>query len=312
MRAHGVWLIGGLLGACQPVLPDDGPKDDSGDTDEPPDSDSDSDDGPALPCALPETEPNDEVAQTQTLPMEVRACGDFGVESDSDRWRFELAESGWLALDGVAQGIGSPADVAVILNEPDAGVTLTSVRWMDRPDVRLRVPMEAGRYDVIVRQAVGAGIARGGGPDWRYELRASTIKPPLEHELTEDPTVEAPAVQTLTDAPTPPAGLTLFGNFSAPGDTDTYAVDVPEGRHRLRLTTLAHALGAPSDVALRVVDEDDAVVALVTHGELGWEPDAWADLHFADATRLRVEVIEEGGEGGAGWWYGVRVNLEVE
>ncbi len=312
MRTPWVWLFGGWLGACQPVLPEDQPKDDSGDSDEPPLPDSDSDDGPVLPCALPETEPNDEVAQTQTLPMEVRACGDFSVESDSDRWRFELVESGWLALDGVAQGIGSPADVAVILNEPDAGVTLTAARWMEGTDVHLRVPMAAGRYDVIVRQAVGAGIARGGGPDWRYELRASTIKPPLEHELTEDPTVVSPAVQVLADAATPPAGLTLFGSFSERGDTDTYAVDVPAGRHRLRLTTLAHALGAPSDVALRVVDEDDAVVALVTHGELGWEPDAWADLHFAEATRLRVEVIEERGEGGAGWWYGLRVNLEEE
>lgn len=308
------WLGIVALGACLPEGPKDEPVDDTGDSDEPPltDTDTDGDTDVEAPCPLPEVEPNDTPEAAQALPTEVRACGSFQSEADPDRWRFVTTELAWLAVDVAAHAIGSHADVVLLLESDDADLAMAIGGWMDQPDVRLRVPVRAGTFDAVVRQAVGAGVQRGSGPDWFYELRASTTKPPVEHEVAEDPTVAEGEVQAWVDGPTGPTGLTVLGGFGVAGDTDGYAVTVPEGRHRVRLEVVAHAVGSPSDVALRVTDADGALVQLATVGSLGWEPDAATELHTTEAVAWRVEVIEEHGRGGAGWWYALRAVVEAE
>lgn len=312
MRPWSLLLL--VLTGCAPELPKDEPDQDSGDSDEPPlpETDDPVDTAPEPPCARPEVEPNDTPADAEELPTEVVACGAFQVEADADRWRFVLAEPAWLALDVRAQAIGSPADVSLLLDGPEAGLAMAVGSWMDRPDVHLLLPVPAGTYDAVVRQAIGGDVVRGSGPDWTYELRASTTKPPFEAEVAEDPTLPQGQAQPFVGEPTGPEGLTVLGRFDAEGDTDHYTLAVPEGRHVVRLTTRAHALGSPANVALRVKDPEGATVALGVNGWLGWEPDAVLELHTDAAVSWTVEVLEEGGHGGPGWWYAVQAAVEVE
>lgn len=298
----GLLLLAGVLGCRPRVSPIDPP--DPVETEEPPVDDTapTGDTAPLPPCAVPESEPNDQPADADTLPMEHRGCGTFGGALDADQWRFEPPEAAWLAIDLEAWSLGSEADVVLTLSGEGVPEPFAMFDWLDRPDVRLRFPVEPTALVASVRQEFGDDRQPGQGEAYFYELRASIVKPPMAWNRVEEANETEATAQVVAD------GDVLFARLTE-GDADWYRVDVPPGAHTVTVAVVGMAEGSPGDFALRRTDGRGGGLGIVSTGPVGWSPDPTWEYRAPDAGSLWFEVIEEDARQGAPFWYILDVDV---
>lgn len=307
-----------LLGTagCQGcgALPIDGP-DDPTLTETAEHSDSEvmesADTAPEPPCEIPEIEPNNSAEEANILPLERWGCGEFDRTIDADFWEFDLAETGWMAVRVDAWRLGSRADVSLTITSEEADVFFNMYAFQDTPDVRVAFPSPAAHFDALIRQTVGGGTA-GEGERYFYEVRASSVKPPLVWDTIEADNDSRESPQNIVTGITDPGDpLTVFGQMEAPGDEDWYEIIVPPGRHTVTLDIEAHDFGSVGDFALeRYKEGNTAPSDRKRAGLLGIEQDAYMTYDTYEAERILVKVIEEDTQTGRPYWYVLSVTVE--
>src|SRR5688572_3843454 len=113
-----VFLV--LLGGCngcllKPPYPNNpDPRVDTSDLEDSGDEDSSSGDSTLSPlCDLQETEPNNSVDATESIPMEQWICGDFSAYLDLDWFDITPNQAGWMKIQVEAALRGSSANPQV-------------------------------------------------------------------------------------------------------------------------------------------------------------------------------------------------------
>lgn len=306
------WLTPLLLGiagckGCHDLdLPDDPPPTET--TDPPADSFADTtpDTDPEPPCEVPEVEPNDSFATAGVLPMEKTGCGTFLSSFDADFWDFSLDERGWVAVDVDGFLIGSEARVSLTLSS-DAGVRAGVLAWNGYPEAHLKFPSDPDHFQAIVRQSVGESGQTGEGPDYFYEVRASSTKAPVVWNATEsaNETVGAPQ-RLLTGA----GDARLFGGIADDADQDWYEVVLPATRYRLEAEVIAHSEGSAGDFAIELW-RSGRKIGTWTSGRIGIEPDPWLQHDSLAPETLQLRVVEEDADAGAPLWYLLVLHVEA-
>jgi hypothetical protein len=259
---------------------------------------------------VPEVEPNDGPDQAQALATETWACGVFDDENDADFWTFTLPEDGWLAVDAPGASLGSDAYVSVTLASDDLDVAFGIASSGELPEVHVVFPSTRSTWVATVRQTVGFGAVRGGGPDFFYELRASSTKAPIDWDVEEGSNDAQGAAQRLVTATDADVTTRVLGDLDDAADQDWYEVEVPGPGWAVTFDVDAAAEGSAADVALQVIDEAGA-----SHGikkdvdEVS--PDPFFTRLSTAAGVMRVRVSEESGASGPPTWYRLTVTAEA-
>jgi hypothetical protein len=263
---------------------------------------------PEPPCEQPEVEPNNSFDDANELAMEAQACGEFQTAVDADFWTFTLTEEAWLGIEVDAFGLGSEAVVSVAISSSETGVAAGINHHQGEPDVYVHFPSPPGTYDVLVRQTVGAFGGQGEGPDYFYELLATSSKPPMSWDLDEtaNETRETAMLLLSAAAPTP---LRVFADVDGLGDQDWYRVNVPAGRHRMVIDVQAHEFGSMGNFMIERYRADGQLVQRLTAGEVGWEPDPWMEVRTIAAETHYLRIVEEEGGHGRPMWYVLELTL---
>lgn len=309
------WWVTLCLAGCQgcgepgfPGDPTDTPDPVEDDTDEAEETDVPPDSEPEPPCAVPEQEPNNSAAAANVLPLEQVACGDFVDAYDGDFWAFQVRDAGWLSVDVTGLLLGSDAKLSLTLSS-DNGVRVGALDSQGLPEAHLKLPVQPGAFQALVRQAVGEEGGQGAGPDYFYELRASSTKPPVSWDLTEGSNDARTAAQRLL-----PGGAgkqSVFGTIEGPADQDWYEVRIPAARYRLTADVIAHAEGSGGDFALQVW-QGGVLVQIATVGPVGWEKDPHLVWQSLQGETLQLRVVEEGSDSGIPYWYVLSLELVEE
>jgi hypothetical protein len=296
-----------LASSCAPGLPGDGGDDSAPSTDDGGGVDSDVPDvdSDEPPCDAPEVEPNDAPEARQLLPLEAQGCGSFQTELDGDGWSFDVPEPAWIDVDVRAARLGSSADVQLLLASDDGAVRAFSSHLDDSSDAWARFEAPAGRYHVLVRQAVGADgavLPPGAGPDYFYAWRPSVTKPPGAWDVESD--AGAPL-----DVPVGGSRVG-FGRLPEDDSRATWTVAVPAGAHRLTLDVRARALGAVGDLSLRA-SVAGVQVGAAERGRTRDESDPFLSIPVDGPAEVAVAVYDAARTGGAAHWYLLTASLEA-
>ncbi len=264
---------------------------------------------PAPPCAVPEQEPNDSVAEANALPLELKGCGVFAAPGDFDVFATEVDEEGWLAVGAVAKRIGSFADVQMVLTPP-TGSAAIRVDDEGTTDASLLFPSTVGTWTIQLAEQ-----NFNGGDNYFYEVIASIAKAPVEWTASE---VE-PNDDLATAMPVAP-GDAVFGDMGGNLDGDWFRIDVPPGKHELVVDVTAYAEGSAGDFVLYLSDAGGNLLPMgcnpsttcATRGDpvdpalhdpvLSWTSDG--------NEQLFVKIAEEGFQWGRHTWYVIAFSLE--
>ncbi|MEZ4318081.1 MAG: hypothetical protein R3F61_11275 [Myxococcota bacterium] len=283
------------------------PDTDADDTSRPRDT-APEDTGPEPPCALPESEPNNSGPEADLLPLEIEACGQFRAPGDSDFWSVELTEESWLGIRVDARENGSFANPAVVLSATD-GLAVLRSDGSETADVHLLFPTVARDFTLLVLEENQQGDV---GQRYFYDVIATVQKAPREWTRVElEPNdARADAVPVLD-------GDAVFGVIEDNDDGDYYRIDVPVGRHTLRVSVDAFDMGSPADTVLYLQNAagmspicPTSAGCVFARGEVGFERDPSFEFTSEGDETLYVRVLPETGLGSPVHWYVLDVALE--
>jgi len=253
--------------------------------------------GPPPRCALHEEEPNASFDEALFLPMEQRGCGSFQEAVDSDAWWIDVENDGdWLRVELWAYGIGSKAWPALQLVAEDGSVSWLRDASSFAPDPVVYLPLDAGRYQLVVRPVLGDGVSVS-GDDAFYELRASVAKMP-----------GPPDVVVTGEVNVLPPGKTGFGSFTTGTTVQRWRLFAPEDGV-LTVDVQAWEEGAYSDVDLfvTVLGEEGA---WVRGGRSQVQPDPWFREALSQGASVEVEVHAKGAPLTGASWYVLSTSWE--
>lgn len=288
-------LIAGCRGCdgCGADLPDTSDTDDTEDTD----TDTDTE---AARCEVPEAEPNDAFAQATPIALEEEGCGDISRPFDLDNWTFTTDMPMWLGVYVEAAGVGSFADVAVVLDDGEGGVTEARDSQASE-DVALVIPVEAGTWNLLVTDQQTLGGEQG----YYYDLLVTEDKEPVEWTAE-----EAESNDDLVDAHVLADEDRVFGTIAPRFDDDWYRVDVPTGPHTVTVWIEAYAWGSPANLVMELYGDAGALQDTVWDGENGWEKDPWASFDSDGDESWTFRLEEQDDRGGSTYWYVLGVDVK--
>jgi hypothetical protein len=240
--------------SCAPNLPLDDNKDDNQDNQNSDSGQSDSGDtavdtSPPPACPVMEEEPNGDYDNAQIVLMEKWICGTFDEASESaadlDVYSFTTTEEGWVKTWVRGEELGSSADLMLTLKI--GSETAISTFSPGTTDPSLVLPLKAG---VTVFAAIQDQF-NDFGDNLFYEALFTTIKPPVEYNMTEDEILDSSISNDgLSSAQEVESEDRVFGTISNNFDRDWYFIDLPPGEQTLQLTVEAHYYGSPIDLVI--------------------------------------------------------------
>lgn len=312
-----------LLSACNPsacieVTPID-PSQDGGATDDtgpPPDDTGDTgpiDTGPAPPCDVPEVEPNQPYALAQELPMEQWACGSFQEGGENtEMFRFENDEAGWLRVWARAFEIGSLADLTLSLYSTDGTFAASRISNPDSTDAMIVFPVD-DEYEFVTTLNEQYGRS---GDAYAWDLMASQVKSPLEWTLEEQA-----GNDTVGGAQVVVDGDRVFGRINATTDYDWFAVELPEGQSDITFDVEAYKYGSPADIRMELYRPNGTLytysASTSDEGLNDLDPKLARTVTYGGTwtVKLMTEVDDDGslqGGGGIAYWYVLDVRVQSE
>lgn len=254
----------------------------------------------ALPsCA--EAEPNDAVANAQSVTLPVVVDGHIGRPGDQDVYRFAGKAGDAVVAEVYARRLGSPLDSLLIVTDAGGHPVAANDDFVDpgaglithQADSRVTLKLPAsGEYYVHLRD-----VEQRGGPEYGYRLRISAPEPDFELRVvpsalnlrpggSEPVTVyalrrdgfEGPIALKFDDAP--------YG-FVARG------ARIPAGQDKAQFTVTAPRLGANALAALTLVGTATVNGRAVTHAAVPAEDmmQAFAYTHLVPAQEFLVDVV---------------------
>ena len=123
-------------------------------------------------ATVAETEPNNEPAQANQVPLPVTINGRFDQPRDRDFFQFEAAQGQKLVFQARTRGAGSPCDVYMKLIE-EKGSEIAEVNLSSTNEGAITNTFkEAGRYRLLVEE-----LNRRGGPGMNYRIDIFPLKP---------------------------------------------------------------------------------------------------------------------------------------
>lgn len=294
--------------SCDPGLPPDNDKDDDPPPlDTSPDVVPTGDTAPPPYCTFVEEEPNDTLEDATYLETEQRGCGEFADDLDLDFWELDFLADGWMGVRIDAASLGSAADVQVIVSS-DVGVSAARVDNEEFNDVDLLFPAVAGTYQLLINEET----QQGGSDRFFYEVLVTTAKSPVQYDTTDPGTNTNAGAALRVDS-----GERVFGvvaDLFSP--EDWYAIDVPPGRHLLRLNVDAFALGSPGDFTVSLYDDrleplpEGCRVCEIDGGETAGELDPWYEYTSNGNETVFVSIRDQEGRAGPAYWYWIQLELE--
>ena len=306
-----VCAVFGVLVACKPQLPLNNDIDTVRPDEDPPEvEDTAVEPQEEPPCAAPEIEPNALAEDATLLPMETVGCGIFGAPADLDQWTIDLPEAGWLSIDLRSYRIGSPANVSLTVASDSLAESARVTGWRGLPDVALVFPAVAETFSAIVVEEAAQGDETG---RYHYEIFASGVKEPVVWDSIEIDDPEGEQNNTPETAQRIVDGVgehTVFGQLIDDDDADWFEVVLPSDRATVRIDIDAAEFGSAGDYLVRVRDGNGELVVNRSVGAVGWERDPWIEVPTYAADIWRIEVVEEGSDHGAPYWYTLNVSVE--
>lgn len=307
------------IGCFEPGMPSEPEQPHQGDTDTgvedtgetaPPE-----DTTPPPPCEVPESEPNDGLDESDSVPLEATACGSFSEQGDTDRLVFPAEDAPWIRIDVDAASIGSAADVTFTLSAWDVGEHTIVMNSYDEEDPWILFPaLGDSEYQVSLYESQDLH-----GEDYEWELLASEDKAPIDWNLQEsDDNDLCKNAQTLT------AGDVVLGWLDSDNDYDWYHVEVPASEDKINWTfeIEASSLGSPLAGRLTVWDElvveldDVKFIATSFHDPDTSDPDPKIELSTEEEGDLYMVVQKPtftGDPPGTGYhWYSLSISNDLE
>lgn len=266
------------------------------------------DTAPEPPCDWVEEEPNNTPEQANTLPLEAKACGQFGSPAgDSDNWAFETDTTTWIAIDVEAEQIGSFANPAVAITGP---ASFSRQDGDEGGDVALLVPLDAGSWNLTVFEQ---NLSGGTDGRWFYDLQVSEQKAPRAWtQIADEPNDDRATALPVTD------GDAVYGLITSATDEDWLRVDIPHGRTTLTVEAEAFALGSPLDGVIELRTETgtptcvDASDCRFEDGVTGSERDPFARYTSDGDETIYVRFRSEISGSSPYHWYVLTIALEGE
>lgn len=285
-------LLGGCNG-CQPKLPPADDDQDRTDTGEPQDDTADSGEtGPPPLCEVEEIEPNNGTEQAQALPMEAWACGVFDPRLDTEMLTFTTSEESWIAVQAEAEARGSPADVAITLTDGENSAAKNDGYLTVDPLFTFPAPPGGGTWTVMLGENDSSG-----GEDYRWWLRASVTKPPVDWSFQETEPNDDSATATVFQL-----GGTAYGVLEQAGAFDWYKVTIPEASY-VEVEIVAWEFGSPSDTKIILYNDALEQIREDRFGQIDYDRDPWFEMRVASARDLYLSIRDEAGRGSPYHWY---------
>jgi hypothetical protein len=294
------WLITASLVGCKacigcvdPDMPSDPSDPVIGETDPPEDTAETAppiDTAPPPPCDVPETEPNDDRADADEMPLEQTACGGFTTDDDGEWLVFPAEDAAWIRVAVRAAAMGSAADVAFAIVSPehfDVTVVTPTMYWED-PWI-LFPALGDEQYYLYLSERSGQW-----GDDHEWEIMASEDKEPVAWTVREVEDNDI-AARGQTVAP----GDVILGTIDSASDYDWFHISVPDPGEGEKIAwdfqVEAYTSGSPLASRLTLYDSD------IVGGDVD-DVDFLA-TSFADADAYdRDPHIEIQSEGAADWY----------
>ena len=172
----------------------------------------------------------------------------------------------------------------------------------------LLFPAVAGSYDLLVSEET----QQGGADRFFYELLVTTAKAPVQYDTTDPGTNTNAGAALRVDSGERVLG-TVADLFSP---EDWYAMDVPAGRHQLRIDVDAFGLGSPGDFSIWLYDDrleplpEGCRVCEIDDGATGQERDPYFEYTSNGNETIFVSIRDVESRAGPAYWYWLQLELE--
>jgi len=309
-----VLFLYGCKSCITPSLPQNNTDEiDSGDTAEQDTADSGSDTAALadLPCDIPEEEPNNTFTSAQEIPLEALVCGAVSEAGDEDAFRVQTPSEGWLDVRVVAEGIGSSADMQLLIEDAAGAFSVVSVSQYLNPDPRAMFPIDEEMTLYVRLQEQFNGY----GENCVWEMRVTESKAPTVWDLTEEEDTNDTAItatQILED------GDRVYGVIDKGSDRDWFLLDLPDVKSTVSVTFEAWGLGSPLDARVslyspsRIEAGNDTANYIRDHGITSSDNDPIMSASLSTGGQWGIMVEPSDGAGSPAYWYVMEVGVELE
>ncbi len=218
------------------------------------------------------------------MALEQTACGCFTEQADGEWLVFPAEDAEWIRIQVDAASRGSAADVAFNISalESFAVTLITGTMYSEDPWIVFPALGDA-EYHLYLSERAGQY-----GDDYEWQLLASEDKAPVEYTV-----VEVEDNDTADQAQDLPAGETVLGIISEPGDYDWYHIPVPDpgDAEKIKWTIDVEAYTSGSPLASRItLYESDVVGADLD--DVDWLATSFADSEDYDQDP-KIEIQSE-------------------
>ncbi|MDP2317423.1 MAG: hypothetical protein Q8P41_31350 [Pseudomonadota bacterium] len=294
-------VLAGACNGCRPDFPNppdtQPPEDDSAPpVDTSPDDSADS--GPPPRCDFEEVEPNNSPDTSQTLPMELWACGDFSAYLDFDFFTITPNQTGWITIRAEAATRGSSANPQLVVEGGGEGAQVLDGYLTTDPLLVFPAPaLEPYRITLAETNLLY-------GDDYEWFLLTSLSKEPVEWDAEEvEPNDQSDEAQVF------PLDQTVFGHMDREGDFDWYKITTTyEGEQNLVFDVTAFIEGSAANLKL-VLYDSDGVTELRTssNGEISYDRDPYFQKKVTGIKDLYLLARTEDDRGSRFHWYTLSV-----
>jgi len=257
--------------------------------------------GGAPPGRITESEPNNSLAQANTITPNVTVRGVLDPPGDVDVFAFQATAGQRVRIDVTAKGLTPPSaadPIVALLDGSGRKLAENDDRAPGQLDPLLEFTIAAtGRYAISIRD-----FGNKGGPSFTYELTVTLTGGAPARVNESEPN------DTLANAQAIVPDVLVVGRLDPAGDVDLFSFTATAGQ-RVTVDITARSLTPPSEADTVVALLDGTGQLLAENDDAGGSLDSFLSVEIPRSGRYIVRIRNFSPKGGPSYTYEALITL---